>query len=155
MAKLLPPLIGEHIEFQTILDPASGQVRADQGQVEQIIMNLAVNARDAMPEGGKLIMETRTVSVDQEYAVLHPPMIPGDYVTLVVSDTGVGMDTQTLARIFEPFFTTKEQGKGTGLGLATVYGAVKQNGGYVWVDSEIGKGTTFRVFCHSCMDKCR
>jgi two-component system cell cycle sensor histidine kinase/response regulator CckA len=146
MAKLLPPLIGEHIELRTILGSDLGQVKADQGQIEQIVMNLAVNARDAMPEGGKLIMETKNVSVDQEFASRYPPMIPGDYVTLVVSDTGVGMDTQTVARIFEPFFTTKEQGKGTGLGLATVYGAAKQNGGYVWVETEPGQGTTFGVY---------
>ena len=146
MAKLLPPLIGEHIELLTILSSDLGQVKADQGQIEQIVMNLAVNARDAMPEGGKLIMETKNVSVDQEFASRYPPMIPGDYVTLVVSDTGVGMDTQTVARIFEPFFTTKEQGKGTGLGLATVYGAAKQNGGYVWVETEPGQGTTFGVY---------
>jgi two-component system, cell cycle sensor histidine kinase and response regulator CckA len=146
MAKLLLQLIGKHIDLYTILSPGLGQVKADQVQIEQIIMNLAVNARDAMPEGGKLIMETKNVSVDQEFASRHPPMIPGDYVTLIVSDTGVGMDAQTLARIFEPFFTTKEQGKGTGLGLATVYGAAKQNGGYVWVETEPGQGTTFGVY---------
>jgi two-component system cell cycle sensor histidine kinase/response regulator CckA len=146
MAKLLLPLIGKHIDLHTRLGPGLGQVRADQGQIEQIIMNLAVNARDAMPEGGELIMETKNVSVDEAFASRHPPMIPGEYVTLIVSDTGVGMDTQTLARIFEPFFTTKEQGKGTGLGLATVYGAAKQNGGYVWVETEPGRGTTFGVY---------
>jgi two-component system cell cycle sensor histidine kinase/response regulator CckA len=146
LAKLLPPLIGEHIELRTILDPGLGKLKADQGQIEQIIMNLVVNARDAMPEGGRLILETKSVSVDQVYAARYPPMIPGDYVMLIVSDTGTGMDTQTSARIFEPFFTTKEQGKGTGLGLATVYGVVKQNGGYVWVETQPGLGTTFSVY---------
>ncbi len=146
MAKLLPPLIGAHIHLQTIFGPNLGLVRADQGQIEQIIMNLIVNARDAMPEGGKLVMETKNVSVDPDYAFRHPPMIPGDYVELLVSDTGVGMDPRTMAHIFEPFITTKEQGKGTGLGLATVYGAVKQSGGYIWVDSAPGSGTLFRAY---------
>jgi two-component system, cell cycle sensor histidine kinase and response regulator CckA len=146
MAKMLPQLIGEHIELRTALDPLTGLIKVDQSQIEQIIMNLAINARDAMPNGGKLIMETSSIYVDQEFCNRHAPMNAGNYVMLVVSDTGMGMDAQTQARIFEPFFTTKEQGKGTGLGLATVYGSVKQSGGYIWVYSEVGLGTTFRVY---------
>jgi two-component system, cell cycle sensor histidine kinase and response regulator CckA len=144
--QMLRRLIGEHIELRTSLDPALGRVKADQGQVEQIIMNLAVNARDAMPEGGRLVIETNNIGVDEAYAHLHPPMIPGSYVLLTVSDTGIGMDAQTQAHIFEPFFTTKGQGKGTGLGLATIYGVVKQSGGYIWVDSELRVGSTLKVF---------
>ena len=146
MAKMLPPLIGEDIELHTALDPALGQVKADQGQIEQVIMNLAVNARDAMPRGGRLVIKTDNVRLDEEYALKHPPTTPGNYAMLEVSDTGMGMDVQTQAHIFEPFFTTKEQGKGTGLGLATVYGFVKQSGGFVWVQSEPGAGATFRVY---------
>jgi two-component system cell cycle sensor histidine kinase/response regulator CckA len=135
--QMLRRLIGEHIELRTSLDPALGRVKADQGQVEQIIMNLAVNARDAMPEGGRMVIETSNIGVDEVYAHLHAPMIPGSYILLTVSDTGIGMDAQTQAHIFEPFYTTKGVGKGTGLGLATVYGVVKQSGGYIWVDSEL------------------
>jgi PAS domain S-box-containing protein len=146
MVKMLPRLLGEDVELQASLDPGLGAVKADQGQVEQVLLNLAVNARDAMPGGGKLAIRTGRVRFDSEVALKHPSMTPGDYVLLSVSDTGMGMDKQTQAHIFEPFFTTKERGRGTGLGLATVYGFVKQIGGYVWVESEPGIGTTFEIY---------
>jgi PAS domain S-box-containing protein len=139
-------LIGEVIEVRTELDPHLEAIKADPNQIEQVILNLCVNARDAMPEGGRITLETTNVDVDELLAGQHAPMKPGRYVRLAVSDTGTGMDKETLTRIFEPFFTTKGPEKGTGLGLATVYGIVKQTGGYVWAYSEPGQGATFSVY---------
>ena len=143
---LMRRLIGENIEIRVSLDPSLGCVKADPGQIEQVLLNLCVNARDAMPKGGRLAIEARNVEVDDSFRNERPVVVPGSYVMLTVEDTGCGMNRETQARIFDPFFTTKEVGKGTGMGLATVYGIVKQSAGYIWVYSELGKGTVFNVY---------
>jgi CheY-like chemotaxis protein len=146
MEQMLTRVLGSNIQLTTHLDLSLGMVNVDPGQVQQVLMNLALNARDAMHNGGKLRIETSNATLDSTYMKQHGAAEPGDYVMFAVRDTGVGMDRATQARIFEPFFTTKESGKGTGLGLAMVYGIVKQSGGYVWVYSEPGQGTTFKVY---------
>ena len=146
MERLLRPLIGENIELAAVLTPQAAHVRADAGQLEQVLMNLVVNAKDAMPNGGRLTIQTQNILMDESLRRGQQFIRPGNYVMLSVSDTGTGMDKETQSRIFEPFFTTKEKGKGTGLGLSTVYGIVKQSGGYVMVQSEVGHGTSFHIY---------
>ena len=153
VSKLIRPLMGDDVDIVIRTRCESAVIEIDPGQLDQIVLNLAVNARDAMPRGGKFLLETSLAEADEQFIEQHRPMRPGKYVTLAVSDTGSGMDAGTLSRIFEPFFTTKEMGKGTGLGLATVYAIVQQIGGYIWVDSELGSGTTFKLYLPNAEEK--
>jgi PAS domain S-box-containing protein len=151
--KLIQPLMGDDVEIVVVPRDPSAVIEIDPGQLDQIVLNLAVNSRDAMPRGGKFILETAAVELDEVFTSQHRPMKEGPHVMLAVSDTGIGMDQATVARIFEPFFTTKEAGKGTGLGLATVYGIVQQSGGHIWVYSEVGSGTIFKIYLPSAEHK--
>jgi signal transduction histidine kinase/ActR/RegA family two-component response regulator len=153
MSKLLRRLVREDIEFGFRLGDSLGRIKADPGQIEQVLLNLTLNASDAMPQGGKLTIETQKLKVDEAHARARPPLRPGQYVQLVVTDTGHGMDAATKSRIFEPFFTTKESGKGTGLGLATVYGVVRQSGGFIWVETSPGNGARFEIYLPRAVEK--
>jgi two-component system, cell cycle sensor histidine kinase and response regulator CckA len=146
LEKMMKRLVGEKVDLVTILNPGIGTVRADKGQLDQVIMNLIVNARDAMPKGGKITVETQNVTLDSDYIKKYSEVKPGRYVMLAVTDTGTGMTKETVDKIFEPFFTTKGVGKGTGLGLSTVYGIVKQSNGYIFCYSEPGRGTSFKMY---------
>jgi len=146
LTKMLTRMIGENIEIRMNLDPSSGNIKADPGQIEQIVMNLAINARDAMPDGGTITIETQKTALDEEYCKFHAEVKPGTYVALYVTDGGIGMPPEVMEKIFDPFYTTKEKGAGTGLGLSTVYGIVKQHNGHIYVYSEMGSGTTFKIY---------
>jgi len=146
MDAMLRRLIGENIDYRTVPDCELGSIEADPGQIEQVVMNLALNSRDSMPDGGQLTIETKNVFLDESYTQRHMDVVVGDYVMLAVSDTGCGIEEKNLKKIFDPFFTTKEKGKGTGLGLSMVYGIIKQSGGHIFVYSEPGYGTTFKLY---------